>query len=300
MSARIHPKPAGAGPDLATRLAPPLFVLIWATGFIVARLVAPYADPLTFLWIRYVLAIAVLAIAAWIAGARWPEGLAGWRDGLVAGVLLHGAYLGGIFWAVGHGLPAGIAALLAGMQPLLTGLLVAPLLGEAVSRRRWLGIVVGFSGTLLVILPRLGEAGGIPLVPLAIAFGGVVAITFGTIWQKRTGAAVDLRTNTVVQYCGALAVTLPLALLLEDGRIAFTTEVILGLSWAVLGLSIGAISLLLVLIRRGAVAGVASLLFLVPPCSAVMAYLLFGETLAPVQMLGMAVAAVGVALASRG
>ncbi len=282
-------------------LAPPVFVVIWATGFIVARLVAPDAEPLTFLSLRYALVIAVLALAAVALGAAWPRTIAGWRDGLVAGMLLHGAYVGGVFWAVAHGLPAGIAALVAGLQPLITAVLVIPLLGERVPRRRWLGILVGFAGALLVILPRLGIGTGavIPPVPLGVALLGVVGMTLGTIWQKRTAGAVDLRTNAVVQYCGALAATLPIALLLEDGRIVYTTAVVVGLAWAVFGLSIGAISLLLVLIRRGAVAGVASLLFLVPPCSAVMAYALFGETLAPVQMLGMAVAATGVALASR-
>lgn len=292
--------PATETRDLVARLAPPLFVVIWATGFIVARLVAPDADPLTFLALRYAIAIGVLAIAAVVASAAWPKNWAGWRDGLVAGMLLHGGYLGGVFWSVDHGLPAGIAALIAGLQPLMTALLVAPLLGERVSRRRWLGIAVGFSGAVLVVAPKLGAGAGIPIWPLAICFLGVLAITLGTIWQKRTAAQLDLRTNTVVHYCGALLFTAPLALLLEEGRIAFTPQVAIGLAWAVLGLSIGAISLLLVLIRRGAVAGVASLLFLVPPCSAVMAYFLFGETLAPVQMLGMAVAAIGVALASRG
>lgn len=293
---------AASARDPLARLAPPVFVLIWATGFIVARLVAPDAEPLTFLSIRYVLAIAVLALAAVAVGAAWPKTWAGWRDGLVAGMLLHGVYLGGVFWAVANGLPAGITALVAGLQPLITGILVIPFLGERVSPRRWLGILVGFSGALLVIAPRLGAGAGaeIPLVPLGVAFLGVVGITLGTIWQKRMAGGLDLRTNTVVQYCGALLATLPLALLIEEGRIAFSTEVVIGLAWAVLGLSIGAISLLLVLIRRGAVAGVASLLFLVPPCSAVMAYLLFGEMLAPIQILGMAIAAVGVALASRG
>lgn len=285
--------------DALARLAPPLFVVVWATGFIVARLVAPHADPLTFLTVRYALALAILAPAAFLVGAAWPATPAVWRDGLIAGVLLHGAYLGGIFWAVSHGLPAGIAALVAGLQPLITGLLVLPLLGETVSRRRWLGILVGFSGALLVIAPRLGAGAGIPILPLVVAFFAVVAMTLGTIWQKRTAGGVDLRTNTVVHYCGAALATAPLALLFEDGRIDAHPDVIVGLAWAVLGLSIGAISLLLVLIRRGAVAGVASLLFLVPPVSATMAYVLFGETLVPLQILGMGIAAVGVAIASR-
>lgn len=280
-------------------LAPPLFVLIWATGFVVARLVAPHADPFTFLAVRYGLAIAVLAGFALAVRAPWPRTWGAWRDALVAGVLLHGFYLGGVFWAVKHGLPAGIAALVAGLQPLATAGLVGPLLGERVSPRRWLGIGLGFVGALLVVVPKIGASAGIPPTPLLVCFGGMVAITLGTIWQKRTGAA-DLRTATVAQYAGALAVTLPFALLLEEGRFDGAAELWIGLAWAVVGLSIGAIGLLLLLIRRGAVAGVAALLYLVPPVSAAMAYGLFGETLSLIQVAGMALAAVGVALASRG
>jgi drug/metabolite transporter (DMT)-like permease len=289
---------------LLPRLAPPLFVLIWSTGFIVARLVAPHADPLTFLALRYVLAALVLAGAAFVLRAPWPTTRAGWRDGLVAGVLLHGIYLGGVFWAVKHGMPAGIAALIAGLQPLATGLLVGPLLGERVSARRWLGIAVGCLSAALVVAPRLGAAGGavggVPAVPLGVCVVAMLSITFGTIWQKRTGGAADMRTNTVVQYVGAIMVTLPAALFLEEGRLEPVFPLYVGLAWAVLGLSIGAIGLLMLLIRRGAVAGVAALLYLVPPVSALMAFALFGETLTAVQIAGMAVAAVGVAIASRG
>lgn len=282
------------------QIAPPLFVLIWATGFIVARLVAPHADPLTFLSTRYALVIAVLAAVAIIVRAPWPTTRRGWRDGLIAGVLLHGGYLGGVFWSVKHGLPAGIAALIAGLQPLVTGALVGPLLKEHVSPLRWTGIAVGFLGAALVVAPKLGAVDGFPPLALAVCLFGTISITLGTIWQKRTAAKVDLRTNTVVQFLGALAVTLPVALLIEDNKFDFAPELLIGLAWAVFGLSMGAIGLLLVLIRRGAVAGVASLLYLVPPVSALMAYFLFGETLAPIQIVGMVVAAIGVALASRG
>lgn len=284
--------------DPLARLAAPLFVVIWATGFVVARLVAPHAEPLTFLLARYALAITVLTAAAVAVRASWPQTVAGWRDGLVAGVLLHGGYLGGVFWAVKHGLPAGIAALVAGLQPLATGLLVKPLLGERVSGRRWLGIATGFLGAALVVGPKLG--GGIPPLALAVCLLAMLSMTFGTIWQKRTGGAVDLRTHAVVQYLGAAAATLPVAWMIERGRLDAAPELWIGLIWAVFGLSIGAVGLLLVLIRRGAVAGVAALLYLVPPTSAVMAYVLFGETLSLVQVAGMAVAATGVAVASRG
>jgi drug/metabolite transporter (DMT)-like permease len=293
-------RPAVPPADRLARLAPPLFVLIWATGFIVARLVAPHTEPLSFLMLRYALAITVLTLLALAAGAPWPKDARGWRDGLIAGVLLHGGYLGGVFWSVKHGLPAGIAALIAGLQPLVTGALVGPLLGERVSARRWLGIAAGFAGALLVVAPKLGAADGFPPLALAACLGAMLSMTLGTIWQKSKGGAADLRTNTAVQYLGAAAVTLPLALLTESWAIAFVPQFWIGLAWAVFGLSIGAIFLLLLLIRRGAVAGVAALLYLVPPVSALMAYGLFGEVLSPVQIAGMVLAAVGVAIASRG
>jgi drug/metabolite transporter (DMT)-like permease len=289
----------GSGPPLLARLAPPLFVVLWATGFIAARLVIPYADPLTFLILRYGLAAGLLTLIAAAARAPWPRTLPAWRDGMLAGVLIHGGYLGAVFWAIKQGLPAGISALIAGLQPLVTGLLVGPLLRERVSTRRWLGIAVGFAGTALVIAPKLGGA-GFPPMALLVNFLGTVSITLGTIWQKRTAAAVDLRTNAVAQFLGAALATLPLALLLENGRLDPVPELFVGLSWSVVGLSLGAIGLLLLLIRRGAVAGVAALLYLVPPVSALMAYVLFGERLSPVQILGMLIAAAGVAIASRG
>ncbi|MGO4388031.1 DMT family transporter [Microvirga sp. 2YAF29] len=280
------------------RVAPPLFVLIWATGFIVARFVAPYAEPLTFLLLRYLLAILVLAIIVVAVRAPWPKSGRDWINAMIAGILLHGFYLGAVFWSVKHGLPAGISALVAGLQPLATAMLAGPLLKESVSLKKWLGIGIGFVGAALVVAPKLGD-GGVPALPLGICLLGMVSITLGTVWQKRTGANLDLRVNATIQYVGAAAVTLPLVLLLEEGHIAFTWPLIGAMAWAVLGLSIGAIGLLLFLIRQGAVVGVATLLYLVPPVAAVMAFLLFGESLSLVQMLGMACAAFGVALASR-
>lgn len=282
---------------LLTRLAPPLFVIIWATGFIVARTVAPYAEPMTFLLVRYLLAILVLGGIIAAVRAPWPRNERDWRNSLVAGVLLHGFYLGGVFWAVSRGLPAGIAALVAGLQPLVTGVLAGPLLGERVSPRRWAGIGLGLVGAFLVILPKLG--GDVPPVALAVCIFGMLSITLGTVWQKRTGAKLDMRVNAAIQYMGAAIVTLPIVLLTEQGRMEFTLPLIGALAWAVLGLSIGAIGLLLFLIRQGAVVGVATLLYLVPPVAALMAFGLFGEALSPVQMLGMACAALGVAVASR-
>jgi drug/metabolite transporter (DMT)-like permease len=278
---------------------PLLFVGIWATGFLVARLVAPHADPLTFLSMRFVLSAAAFAGIAAAVGARWPRGVRAWRDALVSGVLMQGIYLGGVFWSVRHGLPAGISALVTGLQPLLTAVLAFPLLGERVGPRRWAGIALGFGGALLVLQPGL-RADAVLVVPLLASGAGMVAMTLGTIWQKRTAGAADLRTNAAVQFIGAAVVTAPVALLTEAGRFDGAWQAWAGLGWAVCGLSLGAISLLLVLIKRGAVAGVASLFYLVPPVVAVLAFVLFREALTGVQVAGMAVAAVGVAVASRG
>ncbi|WP_375463542.1 DMT family transporter [uncultured Methylobacterium sp.] len=288
---------------LARRLIPSLFVLIWSTGFIAARYVAPYAEPLPFVAVRVLGVALVLAVIALGVGVSWPRTRAGWRDALVAGVLMQGLYIVGVFWAVHRGLPAGIAALVGSLQPLLTAMLAGPVLGEVVSRRRWLGIGLGFLGAGLVLAPKIGAAGaaGIPPVALAACLGAIAAITLGTLWQKRTGAEADLLATATLQFVGACGIAVPLALVFGGGlSVPLLLPVWLGMAWSVLVSSVAGILLLLVLIRRGAVAGVSALLFLVPPVSAGLAYLMFGEALTPVQIAGMAVAAVGVAVASRG
>jgi drug/metabolite transporter (DMT)-like permease len=283
---------------LFDRSMPLLFVVIWATGFVLARFVAPHAEPLTFLSLRYALSFAVFAAIALAARAAWPRTVAGWRDALIAGVLMQGLYLAGVFWSVRHGLPAGIAALIGGLQPLMTAMLSYPVLREPVGPLRWLGIGLGFMGATLVLAPSLGASGGIPPLPLAVCLVGTGAMTLGTIWQKRTASGADLRSNAAVQFLGACLVTAPVAAWTEEGFFDASWQAWAGLAWAVLALSVGAISLLLIMIRRGAVAGVASLFYLVPPVAAVMAFLLFGEELRPLQIVGMALAAIGVALAN--
>jgi drug/metabolite transporter (DMT)-like permease len=281
--------------------APLLFVVLWSSGFIVARLVAPHADPLTFLSARYVIVILLLALIAFWSRAPWPKTPAEIGSNIVAGILLHGLYLGGVFWSVKHGLPAGIAGLFSGLQPLLTALLAKPLLGEDVGLRRWAGILLGFSGAALVLTPKLGAVeGAIPAMALGVAAVAFIGFTLGTIWQKRTGAQMDLRTGNVVQFTAALIPTALVAWLIEDGKFDMTAELFAGLFWSVAGLSIGAIMLLLVLIKRGAVVQTASLLYLVPPVTALMAWIGFGETMTPIQIGGMVLAAFGVALATRG
>lgn len=287
---------------LLLTLAPGLFVLIWSTGWISARFAAPYADPLTFLSVRYALAGALLTVLCVASGAVWPRGKAAAHAAL-SGVLLHAIYLGGVWWAISKGLPAGISGLIAAVQPILTAFLAPRLAGETIPLRHWLGIVLGFGGILMVLGPKLaglsGAALSSQLVPLGINVVAMISVTLGTFYQKRFIAAGDLRAVTVLQYAGALAITLPIAWLTEPMRIAWNLSMVLNMAWAVLALSIGAIGLLLMLIRQGAVSRAAALIYLVPPTVALEAFLLFGETLNGLQMVGMAVTAFGVALAVR-
>ncbi|MDH3030316.1 DMT family transporter [Methylobacterium fujisawaense] len=288
---------------LAAGALPALFIPIWATGFISARAVVPHVDPLAFTAIRFTAVALVLALIATASRVRWPGDRAGWRDPVIAGFLMQGVYLSGVFWAVSHGLPAGIAALVGSLQPLLTALLAQPLLGERVSGRRALGIMMGFVGTGLVLAPKLGatDPSGIPPLALAVSLLAVLALTLGTLWQKRTGGRVDLLAGATLQFVGGMACAIPLALAFGSSTAFDPAPALwLGLGWAVLVNSVAGILLLLVLIRRGAVAGVAALFFLVPPVAAVLGYLLFGEVLTPLQGAGMALAALGVAVASRG
>lgn len=282
------------------RLMPLTFVGIWSTGFIAARLVAPYTDPLTFLSYRFLLSTLVFAVIAVSVGAPWPRSVRAWRHALFAGMLLQGIYLGGTFWAVHHGLPAGITALIVGLQPLLTAVLAFPLLGETVTKQQWLGIALGFGGALLVLEPQI-QTGleHVTLWPLLAAIASMLGITLGTIWQKRTGASADIRTNAAAQFIGGTIITLPVAWLTEAGRFDMVWQSWVGLLWSVFGLSVGAISLLLFMIHRGSVSRVASLFYLVPPVVALLAYLFFEETLNALQITGMAVTAAGVAIASR-
>lgn len=287
---------------LLLTLAPGLFVLIWSTGWISARFAAPYADPLTFLSVRYALAGALLAVLCVASGAVWPRGKAAAHAAL-SGVLLHAIYLGGVWWAISKGLPAGISGLIAAVQPILTAFLAPRLAGETIPLRHWLGIVLGFGGILMVLGPKLaglsGAALSSQLMPLGVNVVAMISVTLGTFYQKRFIAAGDLRAVTVLQYAGALAITLPIAWLTEPMRIAWNLSMVLNMAWAVLALSIGAIGLLLMLIRQGAVSRAAALIYLVPPTVALEAFLLFGETLNGLQMVGMAVTAFGVALAVR-
>lgn len=276
-----------------------LFVVIWATGFIVAGIVAPRAEPLTFLAARYALSVVVFVGLSLAVRAAWPRDPRAWRDAMIAGMLMHGLYIGGVFWSVSRGLPAGLTALVTGLHPLLTALLAAPLLHERLIARQWAGIVVGVAGVALIVAPKLGPVDGVPPVALAAALLATLSLTLGTIWQKRSRPQMDLRVNAAIQFVGAFAITAPVALLAESGRFDASSPALWGaLAWAVLGLSVGGISILLALLKRGAASKVAPLLYLSPPVAALMALALFGEAIGGLQLLGMVLAVAG-AFAAR-
>lgn len=279
------------------RAMPAVFVLIWSTGFVVARFGMPHAPPLKFLAIRY--ALSALVFLAWIALSRpaWPRGRVQWAHLAVVGALVHAGYLGGVWAAVKAGLAAGTVALIVGLQPVLTAVWVSHTGQERRLRvQQWLGLLMGFGGLLLVVWRKLG--GEIDAFNLALAVFALFSITIGTLYQKRFVRSNDVRTATFIQLMAALVVTAPLALL-EQEPMRWHPELVGALAWSVLGLTLGGSSLLFILVQRGAATRVTSLLYLVPPCTALQAWWLFGEALSPLVLAGLALTAAGVALVVR-
>ena len=279
-------------------LAPGLFVLLWSTGFIGAKLGLPYAEPLSFLLIRFACVIGLLGLLALVLRRPWPHRPTQWLHIAVAGALLHGGYLSGVFLAIHTGMAAGVVALIVGIQPLLTAFLSASMVGERVSGRQWMGLVLGFGGVTLVVWDKLGF-GGLSGAGFAFSTLALVSITLGTLYQKRYCADLDLWSGSVIQFVAAALVLLPFALAFETMRVAWSGQFIFALGWLIFVLSLGAISLLHLLIRRGAATRVSALFYLVPPTTALLAFLIFGEKLGLAAVAGMAIAAVGVAIALR-
>jgi drug/metabolite transporter (DMT)-like permease len=275
-----------------------LFVLLWSTGFIGAKLGLPYAEPMTFLALRMGLVVALLLIVAIATRAPWPRDGRAWMDAVVVGLLVQCGYLGGVFSAIHNGMHAGVIALIVGLQPLLTAAGAALFLAERTTRRQWLGLALGFVGVVLVVSGGFASE-GINARSLALAVVALASITAGTLYQKRFGGAMDFRTGGAVQYAASGVVLLALAAATESMRITWSGQFIFALSWLVLVLSIGAVSLLYLLIKRGRATEVSSLFYLTPPVTAIMAFLLFGESLTPVSLLGMVLAVAGVALVIR-
>jgi drug/metabolite transporter (DMT)-like permease len=278
---------------------PAVFVLIWSTGFIVARYGMPHAPPFGFLSWRYAFSIACYGLWVLASRAAWPRGRAQWGHLAVTGMLIQAGYLGGVWAAVKAGIGAGTVALIVGLQPVLTALWIdaSGQGGQRVTRRQWTGLALGFAGLALVVSHRLGS-GELTWFNAALSVAALASITVGTLYQKHHVQPCDVRTASVVQLCAALLVSLPLALL-EPGEIDWAAPMVAAMGWSVLVLTLGGGSLLYLLIQRGAATQVTSLFYLVPPCTAVLGWLLFDETLASNVLFGLALAAVGVALIAR-
>jgi drug/metabolite transporter (DMT)-like permease len=270
-------------------------VLLWSTGFIVAKYGLPSAPPLTFLLYRFTLVAALMTAVALATGATWPRTPAQVAHVAVSAWLVHGVYLGGVFVALAGGMPAGTSAMLVGLQPILTVAIARGWLGERVVPRQWLGLLIGLAGVWFVVRHQVGGSGDVRgLLPSGIA---LVGISVGTLYQKRFCAHVDLRSGAVIQFAACAAIYLPLVLLFEGAPVRWTHEFVFALGWSVVVLSVGAISLLYWLLRHGAASNVARLFFLVPAVTAVEAYLAFGETLDALALAGMVLIAIGVTLA---
>jgi drug/metabolite transporter (DMT)-like permease len=282
----------------AARLAPGLFVLLWSTGFIGSKWGMPYAEPATFLFVRFAVVSVLLAAAVIWYRIPMPGAASDLFHLSVSGILVHGIYLGGVFAAIDAGVNAGVAALIVGIQPLLTAVMVGPILGERVTPRQWLGFLSGVIGVFLVVSGEFTMEGQL-VVGLSFCVAALIGISIGTVYQKRFCSGMDLRSGSLVQFVAAGAFVGLFALAFETRQIDWDPQFIFALAWLCVVLSLGAITLLMWLIRRGAASRVASLFYLVPPIVAVEAWLLFDETMGIVETIGMAICAVGVWLVIR-
>jgi drug/metabolite transporter (DMT)-like permease len=286
---------AGATTTQHRWLVPSFFVFLWSTGFIVAKFGLPYAPPLTFLLLRCLGVLVVLVPIVLISGAPWPRGRI--KHVAVAGLLLQAGYLGGVWCAIKIGMPAGLSALIVGMQPILTAF-AAPLIGEKVIGRQWLGLAFGIGGVGLVVANKISLI-GLSWHSIALCLLALVSITVGTLYQKRHCPQFDLRTGTLIQFAASLVVVLPLAVAFEQftpalQTVQWTPRFVGALLWSILALSIGAIFLLFALIRKSAATSVTSLLYLTPPTTALMAWIMFGEAFSLTGAAGMLLAVIGV------
>ena len=283
--------------DAATRFAPLLFVVLWSTGFIGAKYGLPHAEPLSFLLVRYLLVLSLMTLIALATRAPWPRDGRQWFHIGIAGLLVHAVYLGGVFIAISKGLPAGVTSLVVGIQPLLTAVGAGWLLNETVLKRQWAGLVLGFVGVAMVVSGKLGS--GFGLAALWPALAALAGITAGTLYQKRFCPHFDWRTGAIAQFLPTAIATGAVVGAAGDFRVDWVPDFVFALAWLVLVLSVGAISLLNWLIRHGSAVNLASLFYLVPPCTALIAWLLFDERLAGMALVGMALAVWGVYLARK-
>ena len=283
---------------------PAVFVLIWSTGFIVARYGMPHAPPFSFLGMRYAFSILCFSVWIYFAKVKWPETRKEFFHLGVTGILMHAGYLGGVWAAVKAGMGSGLSALIVGFQPVLTAIWLSTHGASSenkVSQRQWMGLGLGFCGLLLVVWRKLTQGSALDhvnLENLSFAVMALFSITLGTLYQKSFVKPCDVRSANTVQLMAALVVTLPLALL-ESEAVQWTSEFWGAMAWSVLGLTLGGSSLLYMLIQKGAAASVTSLMYLVPPCTAILAWLLFDEPITLVTLMGIALTAWGVSWVVR-
>jgi drug/metabolite transporter (DMT)-like permease len=285
---------SGSG-DLAIASVPFIFVILWSSGYIVAKITLDYAQPFTMLLLRFMMVSAIFATIAVATRAPWPRRRAEYFNLALVGVLLQTVYLGGIYAGLQLGISAGVSSLVMALQPIITAAVVGPLFGERVRPLQWLGLVFGFAGVALVLADKVeldfdGWAG------IGFCFAALAGITIATLYQKRFGTGSDLRTGQAVQYLAAAIATAPIAFSVGIGEIDWSLPFLLALAWILFPLSVGTYTLYLWLIRRNAATRVTSYLYLVPPVTALAAWPIFGETMGPVALAGMVVAVAGVAL----
>lgn len=295
----MPPAAPAAGLQRWAWVFPGLFVVLWSTGFIGAKLGLPYAEPATFLVIRFAAVLALLLPLCLVLRAPWPATRAEFLHMAFAGALIQGGYLGGVFLSLSKGMPAGVSSLITALQPLFAAVLSAWLLGERANGLQWAGLVVGIAGVVLVVREKwvLEDLG---FLATALSVIALLSISLGAIWQKRHCARVDLRTGAAIQFGAALLLLAAYSLMFETREVTWSVELAIALAWLVFALSLGAVFLLFWLIRHGAATKVASLMYLVPPCTALIAWPLFGETYTAFSAAGMALAMLGVWLVSKG
>ena len=280
---------------LFVKAMPIIFVFLWSTGFIGAKMGLPFVEPMTFLALRFGICVLLMVPFVLITQTQWP---ARWIDYIhisIGGLLMHGGYLGFVFLSISKGTPAGISSLIVGIQPLIVAALAGALLKETVSLQKWIGLLLGLAGVFLVVSNKLSIGEG-TLFGMSLSFIALVSIAAATLYQKKFCSQMNIKSGNLIQFAVAGVYFYLTSLLFETGEVIWSGELIFALLWLVIILSLGAMTLLYMLLRTGAAANVSSLFYLTPPCTAIVAYFLFDETLGALSLLGMGIAVAGVAL----
>ncbi|MDX2158332.1 MAG: DMT family transporter [Hyphomicrobiaceae bacterium] len=268
-------------------LAPVLFVLLWSSGFVAAALAVPFAEPCTFLFLRFGIVVAVAGPLALLSKATWENGR-GLAHAIVAGGLMQGLYLSCVVWSIYLGMPAGVVALTVSLHPITTAVLARLVLGERISWLGWIGFVLGVAGAALVLWPKLDlAASGVRPATIALCLLALPCMSCGTIYQKRYATGTGAVASTAAQHVGALLVVGAGATLLEVRSVDWTPVMIGALLWQAVAVSFGAVGLLLMMLRAQAASRAASVFYLIPAGSAAMTWALLGESLEPVQLAGV-------------